>query len=693
MNKTRKKNKKNKKNKTISLAGKLVAFLVIVIGLIFATSGILIYNKTHEIVLDFVKNDMVSSLNKVTEKSDNYIYNKAQIVKTLSNTQSVIDYVKACKGITNRLEVKQIPEYQSVLETLKNIEKSDKNIGLVYIALKDNNSFISNQEEYLVPQDFDLNKKGWYTNAIDKKETYITDPYIDGVTGDLVISAVEPIFENGEDIGAIAMDLNISELNEIVNSTVNIGSCTGFMIDTKGMYISNSNKEKVLKASILDEEQKIAQIGQSMLNQESDIVPMEIDGEKTYVAYAPFEIAGWSVGEIIPVEYINDKLKVIEDMFKLIYSISLVALSLVVFIIVRISLKPTKKIIAAMESMAEGELNVELKVKSRDEFGRIARTVVFMQNNLINMVSHIKNYAERTSETALELKENAQSNSQSAIEVSTAVNNIADGATSQASDTQVAAMNLESNSLELHNMVKELEEVVNSVDNMNKRKDEGKEALVILSDLIAQSQEESEQVSKTIEETNRSAENISKASEMIQSIADQTNILAINAAIESARVGEAGKGFAVVAEEVRKLAEDSAKFAKEIRSVIDILKEESGSAVEKIKHVNELVEQQNKQTELTQSKFNEIEEAVEISKSVVEKVSVDSKNIEEKNNKINGIIQNLSAIAEENAATTEEASAAVEEQTASINQMSEASERLSDIALKLQEEIEYFKLK
>lgn len=429
--------------------------------------------------------------------------------------------------------------------------------------------------------------------------------------------------------------------------------------------------------------------------EQSGIGSYRLEGSKKLAGFA--KIGSRGVNVIVSIDE-SEVFAPISQLTRVLIGVS-VALLVVVFgavVFMAISVvRAFKHLQNDVEQLAAYNLNFS-SVKDysgrADEIGSIYNAISKLRKNLIVIVSNISSHAQNTAATAEELSATAESTTETATQVAAAVANIADGATMQAQDTENMNRQVSDTSEIIRHVISVLDELFLAVASIDERKSEGQVVLDELERVFGESNEKAMSVNQIILETNKSAEQISKASEMIQSISDQTNLLALNAAIEAARAGEQGKGFSVVAEEIRKLAEQSAGFTGEIKTIIEGLRQRSEVAVTQMAEVGKIIEVQNSKLVETGHKFSEIAEAVEKSKRIVDEVNDASKEMERKNDRMAKSIIALAGIAENNAATTQQAAASVETQVASIRDISDASEGLASLALVLQDEVSEFKM-
>lgn len=331
-------------------------------------------------------------------------------------------------------------------------------------------------------------------------------------------------------------------------------------------------------------------------------------------------------------------------------------------------------------------------MKKKDEYGEMVRSLESMREATRELMQNIQNVSMRVASSSEELTATSQQSSNASQEVAKTIEEIAGSASEQAKQTQEGAESI----AKLMDLLEADAEMVGKMGELaiygEKSKNEGLEYLKNVTEKMENTSQASQEVSNIVKNTNESAKQIQTASIMIKNISEQTNLLALNAAIESARAGEAGRGFAVVAEEIRKLAEQSNQFAEEIDLVVAQLNEKTGSAVDTMKTVEIVVEEQKESVAGTVDKFEDIAEVIDGYVEFKNKFNESAVLMDEQTEKITELMQNLSAISEENAAGTEEASASVEEQTASMEEISSSSEVLADMAVAMEGAVNRFKL-
>lgn len=328
----------------------------------------------------------------------------------------------------------------------------------------------------------------------------------------------------------------------------------------------------------------------------------------------------------------------------------------------------------------------------RDEVGLLGRSIGGVREQFHAIVTDIKAQSNNIHTTAASLDEHTKETLNNIEQVERAVYEIAEGASSQAEDTQKATENV----IRMGNMVEDTnQEVENLHLYANAMKQSGDDASKTLSDLEEINHKAKESIDLIYQQTNttnESALKIREATELITFIAEQTNLLSLNASIEAARAGEQGRGFAVVASQIQKLAEQSNESARQIGEIITLLISDSGKAVDTMNEVMEIMEVQNKNIQQMGQQFEQLFAAIDKSNRGVGNIADRTKSLDEARVNVVDIVQNLTAIAEENAAGAQETSASVTEVNDIVSQISENVNQLRRIAEELEHRMEVFRL-
>lgn len=349
----------------------------------------------------------------------------------------------------------------------------------------------------------------------------------------------------------------------------------------------------------------------------------------------------------------------------------------------------------AADRLTSGELDIRMSadtLKRPDELGSLAKSNMKLASTLKEIVTEAKKCTEELGEASANLKKVSMDTTVAIRTVKNSVNDINLASSSQARDTETASENVGVISTAINDTALEVEKLDSNAELM---KNKSEEALEILNELKAINDEAGKAIRVIYDQTNKtnsSAKSIEEAVNLISDIANQTNLLSLNASIEAARAGEAGQGFAVVATEISALAEQTNNSARTIKAIIDSLMHDSNNAVTTMDNVREIIVKQNDNVDRTVNIFNELEDNINITVETSAKISEDVKALEEARNVVEDALQNLSAVAEENAAGTEETSNSMDKVGSVVNKVSSAALNLSDMSERLDLTMSAFKV-
>lgn len=544
---------------------------------------------------------------------------------------------------------------------------------------------------------YDYFSQEYYTIAKDADRPVITDPYYDATSNTIMSTCTMPIYDGKTFIGCVSVDIELSSIEEVIKS-VQVGSeGSAFLLSENGIYLAGVDSEKVANnQSILEDgNTSLADAGSAIVSAESGTAEYTaLDGTDYNLYYGAIPSTNWHIVLQIPTAELS------ETTLQMMYSLvtvgvaGLLICSVIVIIQVSSIAKGIKRVQIFAQNLAQGDFTIDtLEVKTKDELGMMGRSLNDMYVGNRGVISNISEYSTEIAESSNKLKASSGRLLDEFTEIQTYMSQINEAMMSSSAATEEVNASAEEVHSSVEILAAQTDESLKMSQDIKKRAASVETASRASYDSATTLSTKFEQQLNNSIENAKVVDNIGELANIIAGIAEQINLLSLNASIEAARAGEQGKGFAVVAGEIGKLAGETASAVGNIQMTIEKVQEAfqqlSGDSKEMLAFVQDTVTPDYNLFVETATQYGE---DAEFFANVSGKVSEMSANVQRVMGEVTQAIQNVAESAQETAEISGKVMTTVDEVSNMVDDVSDMSMKQQKIADNLDAVVKKFKL-
>ena len=665
-----------------SIMTKFLIGILLPLFIILTTTSLILDSRISQVLSDLQQKSLHSQTYSAAQTIDLFFQKYFSIAETTASVPVIQEAVREIQSNGERFD--QSPYYRDLMSVLQNVQADNSETLQAVCIGSIGTSQVLQSDYYITEPGWDITTRPYYRLVTERKSPSITAAYEDVSTGNTIVTVSAPVYAADQKsvIGILILDIRLAPLIETVGQ-ITLGE-TGFvtLYDSDNMILYHQSSDVIGKHA---NEAGYSHEMLSAIKENQELSTRYTrDGNGFFGNIMTLSDTGWKVLGVIPVSEYESIVKDISSMIMIIFILCTLILAAIYVKVVSQMLKPIRNMTKVVDALADGDLDVQLDVRSKDEVGQLAGGIQQLVKRLKTYILYIDEMSGILTDMGkgnlvFEMKQDyigdfaklkdamlgiQKTLSLTLAAISGSAGQVADSAGQVASAAQSVAQGATEQASTLEEISAEIQEVSSEASSGAETAVKARQQIISIGNDLTQSNDEMQNLLHAMEDISLHSVEIGKIIKTIEDIAFQTDILALNAAVEASRAGSAGKGFSVVADEVRNLAAKSSEAANTTTELIE-------ASIQAVKRGSSLA---GKTAESLSGAASQADQVI----AVINQISTGYQSQAEKVKNISKAVDQISSVVQTNSATSEESAASGQE--------------LSRLASDMQLQVSIFKL-